>query len=147
MNRIDPTRLPVHKCLATDNEQGSTTSSVHYVKSDFPIRLLRKIHFLSSGCWLWTGAKSSRPGWPQHAYPMYAVTTRPPRMMHAHKFAYEWELGPVPVGLEIDHTCRNKLCVNPEHMEAVTHQENCKRRLRSGPLPGYKLGPRKARIA
>jgi hypothetical protein len=41
--------------------------------------------------------------------------------------------GPIPEGLEIDHLCRVQLCVNPEHLEAVTHRENM---LRS-PLPNF----------
>lgn len=59
--------------------------------------------------------------------------------MYAHRFAYEQAIGPIPDGLEIDHLCRNKLCVNPAHLEAVTHQENQRR---AGP---YR--PRKYRTA
>ncbi|MDP2917085.1 MAG: HNH endonuclease signature motif containing protein [Dehalococcoidia bacterium] len=42
----------------------------------------------------------------------------------AHKFAYETLVGPVPEGKELDHLCRNPPCVNPAHLEPVTHQEN-----------------------
>lgn len=48
-------------------------------------------------------------------------------MMRAHRFAYELHKGPIPKGLEIDHLCRNTLCVNPNHLEAVTHRENVRR--------------------
>jgi len=42
----------------------------------------------------------------------------------AHKFAYQAIIGPIPPGRELDHLCDNKLCVNPSHLEPVTHQEN-----------------------
>lgn len=45
----------------------------------------------------------------------------------AHRVAYEREFGPIPEGLEIDHLCRVRSCVNPEHLEPVTHAENMRR--------------------
>lgn len=49
------------------------------------------------------------------------------RMKPAHRIAYELVNGPIPEGLEIDHLCRNRLCVRPDHLEAVTTQENLRR--------------------
>jgi len=45
----------------------------------------------------------------------------------AHRIAYELEHGPIPDGLEIDHLCRIRSCVNPTHLEPVTHRENLMR--------------------
>lgn len=44
-----------------------------------------------------------------------------------HRIMYELVKGKVPKGLELDHLCRNKGCINPDHLEAVTHVENQKR--------------------
>ena len=63
-------------------------------------------------CWQWTGP-SSPLGYGY--FGRYGV---------AHRVAYEIAVGPIPDGLEIDHLCRNRGCVNPEHLDAVTHRQN-----------------------
>jgi hypothetical protein len=45
----------------------------------------------------------------------------------AHRVAYIAAVGPIPAGMELDHLCRNRGCVNPEHLEPVTHYENMRR--------------------
>lgn len=74
----------------------------------------------NTGCWLWT-ANTSRDGYGKFSYKGGQL---------AHRFAYEVVKGPIPDGLRIDHLCRQRCCVNPDHLEAVTHRENCIRGLR-----------------
>ena len=75
---------------------------------------------LDDDCWVWTAAQHER-GYglfrPSHAAPM----------VRAHRYAYEMLVGPIPEGLELDHLCRNTACVNPDHLEPVTHSENVRR--------------------
>lgn len=49
------------------------------------------------------------------------------RRTYAHRWAYEFEVGPIPEGSEVDHLCKTQACVNPAHLEAVTHRENIRR--------------------
>lgn len=49
----------------------------------------------------------------------------------AHRYLYEHARGPVPDGLELDHLCRNRWCVRPAHLEAVTRKENARRGART----------------
>jgi hypothetical protein len=74
----------------------------------------------ADGCWIWKGGAAGSDG----AYGRMQVDKK---VMPAHRFAYEVFVGPVPVGMEIDHLCRNRLCCNPLHLEAVTHSENVRR--------------------
>ena len=65
-------------------------------------------------CWLWLGAKSRGYG-----YFWFAG-----KNVRAHRFLYEFLIGQIPSAKELDHVCRNSLCVNPKHLEVVTHKEN-----------------------
>ena len=82
----------------------------------------RFLHFVSpepnTGCWLWTG-EITRWG--------YAHLSYMGRKLRGHRVAYELYKGPIPEGLELDHRCRQRSCVNPDHLEAVTRSENMRR--------------------
>lgn len=47
----------------------------------------------------------------------------------AHRYAYEQQVGPIPTGMDLDHLCRNRQCMNPEHLEPVTRKVNLQRGL------------------
>ncbi len=83
-------------------------------------RLLDRVEVVAeSGCWVWMGALT------RWGYGI--MTDSDQQRRHSHKVAYELFKGPVPKGLELDHLCRVRCCVNPHHLEAVTHKENLKR--------------------
>jgi hypothetical protein len=68
-------------------------------------------------CWIWTGLVAKR-------YPKHGGTT-------GHRYAYRLLVGPIPSGFHVDHLCRNPMCVNPDHLEPVTPQENKRRETES----------------
>jgi len=80
----------------------------------------------ADGCWLWIASTTAA------GYGQLSVGTT---MRYAHRLSYEWLIGPIPAGLDLDHTCRTRRCVNPDHLEPVTRSENNRRGLLSALRP------------
>ena len=82
-------------------------------------RLLPKISFEpNTGCWIWCGSMFAQ------GYGQIRVGNK---LIKAHRFVYETSRHKIPSGMAIDHKCRNKYCVNPDHLEVVTPGENTRR--------------------
>lgn len=75
---------------------------------------------ITPNCWIWKAYKN-KDGYGQFEYNNTKIKP--------HRFTYELLEGRIPVGLELDHLCRNAACVNPAHLDVVTHKENVRRGL------------------
>lgn len=95
------------------------------VATDPHIRFERKYRVEDNGCWVWTSPLAPN-GYASFAIQVDPVTKGWSRV-YAHRFAYETYIGPIPDGLDLDHLCRNRSCVNPHHLEPVTRRENLRR--------------------
>lgn len=79
----------------------------------------------TAACWIWTAGKSE-------GYGMFK--TEENKMRGAHRLSYEMHCGPIPAGSLIDHICRNRDCVNPQHLRTVTTKQNSEHRAKSSTL-------------
>jgi len=93
------------------------------VNTDGPI-------YKGTPCWEWTASLQNK-GYGQ--FHMGSIKDGSQKTVLAHRFAYLNLVGPIPKGLEPDHLCRNRKCVNPEHLELVTRSINLKRGLLPAP--------------
>ena len=71
-------------------------------------------------CWLWKAGKTI------DNYGRFKLNGKTQR---SHRLSFEFHKGKIPDGLQIDHLCKNRLCCNPDHLEAVTCKENINRGL------------------
>src|SRR2546423_15677330 len=84
-----------------------------------PERFLDKISpEPNTGCWFWLAAINNK------GYGMLTVCDGRKHVMLAHRFSYLSEIGPIPPGKELDHTCHTPMCVNPRHVKPKTHSGN-----------------------
>ena len=73
----------------------------------------------NTGCWIWDGSTADT------GYGNIAIRVDGKQVTKlAHRLLYEIEKGPIDKQLEIDHLCRNRWCVNPDHLEPVSRREN-----------------------
>lgn len=108
-------------------------------------KLLANHRITESGCWEWIAGRSTFG---------YGITNYQRKQMKAHRASYLVFCGDVPEGLELDHLCRNRACINPAHLECVTSRENTLRGI--GPaamhaakthcLHGHEFSPENTRI-
>lgn len=106
-----------------DLEQGGPLNRVQPVRAarlpraSVVVRFMEKVMIQAGQCWIWTGSCNDVGyGYFNH-----------PDTGYAHRAAYLLLVGPIPEGAELDHLCRNKSCVKPDHLEPVTARVNVRR--------------------
>lgn len=80
------------------------------------LRFWQKVDKSTGGCWLWTRAIDPSTG--------YGRVHVGGTSGYAHRVAYELTNGPIPAGMMVDHKCRNRGCVNPDHLRIATNKQN-----------------------
>lgn len=111
---MGPRALPRRLRTATSN-----MIPANYFDARLPLKFWAKIiPCPMTGCWLWVGGCTTGG---------YGTLGAAHRMWLAHRFVYTELIGAIPSGLELDHRCKVRCCVNPTHLEPVTNEENRKR--------------------
>jgi hypothetical protein len=109
---------------STEEFVASLTGGMH---PDFG-RMLPRINVVGD-CWEWQGSRTAQ------GYGRIRIGGRQGTVNYAHRRMYELLVGPIPVGFELDHLCRNPPCCRPSHLEPVTRQENERRKPRPETCP------------
>lgn len=103
--------------ILPDTEEDLTTDFSIYT-DEYRERFAKKYRKNKDGCWIWQGKRDSDG---------YGGVRVGLKFKRAHRVSYEMETGEDITGLDIDHLCHIRACVNPAHLEAVTHKENMQR--------------------
>ena len=112
----EPTSLASHTNTKRGVRRGEPLRYVHGHN-----RRLSGIEYIvdpDTGCWIWQRGRHSRG---------YGMAYLDGHTIMAHRLIWLRHRGPIPEGYELDHLCRNTSCVNPDHLEMVTHQVNMQR--------------------
>jgi len=88
------------------------------------VRFFRFVDKQPDGCWLWTGSTCGTKS--TYGHFRHTTNQNDPKIK-AHIWSYQHHVGPVPDGMELDHLCRNPLCVRPDHLEPVPSSVNSER--------------------
>lgn len=100
--------------------EGGTVTRGVYERRPRPVveRFTSLVDARPGVCWRWRGSIQA------NGYGRFRANGK---TTYAHRAAYALFVGPIPDGLGLDHLCRNRWCVNPEHLEPVTQRENIRR--------------------
>ncbi len=128
------TRTLCPACYMRLFRKGPEALKTYLAKREKPLidRLLDNAAPGEGDCWLWTGALSKSG---------YGRIKTSDGHMRPHRAAYEVFIAPIPDGLELDHLCRVRHCINPWHLEPVTHDINMERARLSHCLRGHEFTP------
>lgn len=85
------------------------------MNKDIETRFFSKVKKIPGGCWIWMGGKYG------NGYGRFSIKHK---YTPSHRWSYEYIYGPISSSLDVHHKCRNIVCVNPSHLEAVTRRVN-----------------------
>lgn len=98
----------------------------------FDVRVREGVVISIDGCWEWQGYRYGNG---------YAAMSWQGTQQLLHRLAYEYFVGAIPPGMQLDHLCRIRHCVNPEHLEPITSRENTRRAMRTHCVNGHEFTP------